>query len=128
MRQFGLYPPRALGGCGGLSLVREDRDGRTAGEPVVCKQAPPGSYVRTGEPLKASKWEPLPKTSPPAHEEAYEETPPEDHRVGGRQVDGGQPTGAEPFPWRTPPSVSTQNFARIPILIRQMTTLAADGR
>ena len=36
VRQFGLYPPRAVGGCGGLALVREDRAGRTAGEPVVA--------------------------------------------------------------------------------------------
>src|SRR5699024_4529864 len=40
-----------------LSLVREDRDGRTSGVPVV----PPGAglvgYVRKGSPLKASKRE-----------------------------------------------------------------------
>ncbi len=40
-----------------LSLVREDRDGRTAGRPVVGRPAGLGSYVRKEEPLKASKWE-----------------------------------------------------------------------
>ena len=30
------------------SLVREDRDGRTNGVPVVAPAAPQGSYVRTG--------------------------------------------------------------------------------
>ena len=65
VRQFGLYPPQALGYCAGLALVREDRAGRTAGGPVVGQPAPLGSYVRTGEPLKASKWEPLRKTSIP---------------------------------------------------------------
>src|SRR5687768_17350235 len=65
VRQFGLYPPRAAGGCGGPPLVREDRGGRTAGGPVVGRPAPLGSHVRTGEPLTASKREPLPKTSPP---------------------------------------------------------------
>ena len=48
VRQFGLYPPRALKLEGRLSLVREDRDGRTSGVPVV----PPGAglvgYVRKG--------------------------------------------------------------------------------
>src|SRR5687768_18363378 len=58
VRQFGLYPPRATGGCGGPPLVREDRGGRTAGEPVVLRRAPPGSHVRPGEPLTASKREP----------------------------------------------------------------------
>jgi hypothetical protein len=87
VRQFGLYPPRAVGGCGGLALVREDRAGRAAGGPVVGQPAPPGSYARTGEPLTASKREPLPKTSPPTH--ASEVRPPADHRVARRQVDGG---------------------------------------
>lgn len=31
-----------------LSLVREDRDGRTSGVPVVMPMAMPGSYVRKG--------------------------------------------------------------------------------
>jgi hypothetical protein len=48
VRQFGPYPPCALDTCEGLSLVREDRDGRTSGVPVV----PPGArlvgYVRKG--------------------------------------------------------------------------------
>ena len=34
VRQFGLYPLRALERCGELPLVREDRGGRTAGVPV----------------------------------------------------------------------------------------------
>ena len=41
VRQFGHYPLRALETCGGLSLVREDRDGRTSGVPVV----PPGAWL-----------------------------------------------------------------------------------
>ncbi len=48
------------------SLVREDRDGPTSGVPVVAPAAVPGSHVGTGEPLKASKWEALPKMSPPS--------------------------------------------------------------
>ena len=31
-----------------LSLVREDRDGRTPGEPVVAPAAQQSSYVRKG--------------------------------------------------------------------------------
>ncbi len=54
-----------LGVCGGLALVREDRAGRTAGGPVVGQPASLGSYVRTGEPLKASKREPLLKKHSP---------------------------------------------------------------
>ncbi len=38
VRQFGPYLPGALESCGKLSLVREDRDGPTAGVPVM----PPG--------------------------------------------------------------------------------------
>ena len=34
--------------CGALSLVREDRDGRTSGLPVVMPIASLGSYVRFG--------------------------------------------------------------------------------
>ncbi len=41
VRQFGPYPLRALENCGGLSLVREDRDGRTSGMSVV----PPGAWL-----------------------------------------------------------------------------------
>jgi hypothetical protein len=52
-------------GCEGLSLVREDRDGRTAGVPVVPPGAVLGSEVRKGEPLKASKWETRLKMNPP---------------------------------------------------------------
>ena len=45
----------------GLSLVREDRDGRTSSVPVIAPAVAPGSYVRKGETLKASKRETLPK-------------------------------------------------------------------
>ena len=48
VRQFGPYPLRALEICGGLSLVREDRDGHTAGVPVVLPKASLGSYVWKG--------------------------------------------------------------------------------
>ena len=48
VRQFGPYPSRAQEICEELSLVREDRDGRTAGVPVVPPGAPLGSYVRKG--------------------------------------------------------------------------------
>ena len=43
----------------GLSLVREDRDGRTSSVPVIAPAVAPGSYVRKGETLKASKRETL---------------------------------------------------------------------
>src|SRR6266704_3903623 len=43
VRQFGLYPSRATGDCGGPPPVREDRGGRTAGGPVVPPGASPGS-------------------------------------------------------------------------------------
>ena len=49
----------------GLTLVREDRVGRTAGGPVVGRPAWLGSYVRDGEPLTASKWETGHKINPP---------------------------------------------------------------
>src|SRR3954465_4471183 len=53
--QFGPCPLCAQETCEGLSLVREDRDGRTSGVPVV----PPGAwlvgYVRSGYPPKACK-------------------------------------------------------------------------
>ena len=45
----------------GLSLVREDRDGRTSSVRVVVPTAALGSYVRKGETLKASKRETLHK-------------------------------------------------------------------
>jgi hypothetical protein len=48
VRQFGPYLLQALEICVGLSLVREDRDGRTSGVPVVMPMAMPGSYVRSG--------------------------------------------------------------------------------
>ena len=41
----------------GLTLVREDRVGRTSSIPVVAPAAAPGSCVRKGETLKASKRE-----------------------------------------------------------------------
>ena len=41
----------------GLTLVREDRVGRTSGVRVVVPTAALGSYVRKGETLKASKRE-----------------------------------------------------------------------
>ena len=46
VRQFGLYPARALEVCGELTLVREDRVGRSAGVPVVPPGALPGSQER----------------------------------------------------------------------------------
>ena len=48
VRQFGPYLPWAQDICGALSLVREDRDGRTSGVPVVMPVASLGSYVRFG--------------------------------------------------------------------------------
>ena len=56
----------------GPPLVREDRGGRTSGDPVVAPAAPPGSHVRKGEPLKASKRETrhkiaLPSLTPQGH-------------------------------------------------------------
>ena len=49
----------------GLSLVREDRDGRTSSVPVIAPAVAPGSYVRKGETLKASKRETPRKTRSP---------------------------------------------------------------
>ena len=49
----------------GLSLVREDRDGRTSGVRVVVPTAALGSYVRKGETLNASKRETLHKMRSP---------------------------------------------------------------
>ena len=48
VRQFGPYLPWAQEICGALSLVREDRDGRTSGVSVVTPVAWPSSYVRIG--------------------------------------------------------------------------------
>ena len=48
VRQFGPYLPWAQEICEDLSLVREDRDGRTSGIPVVPPGAWLDSYVRTG--------------------------------------------------------------------------------
>ena len=48
VRQFGPYLPWALEIWGKLFLVREDRNGRTSGVPVVTPVAQPGSYVRKG--------------------------------------------------------------------------------
>ena len=49
----------------GLTLVREDRVGRTSSVPVVAPAVAPGSYVRKGETLKASKRETLHKMRSP---------------------------------------------------------------
>ena len=89
MRQFGLYPSRAQEHCGAPSLVREDRDGRTSGVPAVPPGAAPGSHVRMGEPLKASKRETLPKTSAPRGQPLRRAV--RDQDVDRRQVQGGQP-------------------------------------
>ncbi len=43
----------------GLTLVREDRVGRTSSVSVVTPVAAPSSYVRKGETLNASKRETL---------------------------------------------------------------------
>src|SRR6202034_3813235 len=43
VRQFGPYLPWVFETCEALSLVREDREGRTSGVPVVAPAAPPGS-------------------------------------------------------------------------------------
>ena len=48
VRQFGPYPSQAQENCEDLSLVREDRDGQTAGVPVVSPEASLGSYVWDG--------------------------------------------------------------------------------
>ena len=61
VRQFGPYLLWAEDICEELSLVREDRDGRTDGVPVVTPVASLGSYVRKRETLKASKREAPPK-------------------------------------------------------------------
>src|SRR3979409_108630 len=48
VRQFGLYPSWAQGSCQEPSLVREDRDGRTSGVPVVVPTALLGSRRPAG--------------------------------------------------------------------------------
>ena len=48
VRQFGPYPLQAQEICEDLSLVREDRDGHTAGVPVISPEVPLGSYVWSG--------------------------------------------------------------------------------
>ena len=50
----------------GLSLVREDRDGRTSSVRVILPRVALGSYVRKGETLKASKRETLHKMRSPS--------------------------------------------------------------
>jgi hypothetical protein len=49
----------------GLTLVREDRVGRTSSVSVVAPAAVPSSYVRKGETLNASKRETLHKMRSP---------------------------------------------------------------
>ena len=53
----------------GLTLVREDRVGRTSSVRVVVPTAALGSYVRKGETLKASKRETLHKMSCPGSQD-----------------------------------------------------------
>ena len=48
VRQFGPYLLWAQEICEGLTLVREDRVGRTSGQRVVPPGALPGSHVRLG--------------------------------------------------------------------------------
>ena len=49
----------------GLTLVREDRVGRTSSVSVIAPAVVPSSYVRKGETLKASKRETLHKMRSP---------------------------------------------------------------
>ena len=49
----------------GLTLVREDRVGRTSSVSVIAPAVAPSSYVRKGETLKASKRETLHKMRSP---------------------------------------------------------------
>ena len=53
----------------GLTLVREDRVGRTSSVRVVTPVAVLGSYVRKGETLKASKRETLHEMSCPGSQD-----------------------------------------------------------
>ncbi len=48
-----------------MTLVREDWVAPTSGVPVIALAVAPGSYVGTGETLKAYKREANSKTSPP---------------------------------------------------------------
>ena len=50
----------------GLTLVREDRVGRTSSVRVILPRVALGSYVRKGETLKASKRETLHKMRSPS--------------------------------------------------------------
>jgi len=88
-----------MGACEGPALVREDRAGRTAGGPVAWQHAAPGSRVRQGEPLTASKWETRLQMRPPA-DSTSGETP---RRRRGREAAGGQraTAAAEPCSWST---------------------------
>jgi len=47
VRQFGPYLPWVLESCEEPSLVREDREGRISGVPIVAPAAALGSYIRT---------------------------------------------------------------------------------
>ena len=49
----------------GLTLVREDRVGRTSSVSVIAPAVAPSSYVRKGETLNASKRETLHKMRSP---------------------------------------------------------------
>ena len=48
VRQFGPYMLWAEDICEELSIVREDRDGQTAGVPAIVPTVTLGSYVWTG--------------------------------------------------------------------------------
>ncbi len=48
VRQFGPYLLWAQENCEKLTLVREDRVGRSSGVPVVLPSAMPGSDLRKG--------------------------------------------------------------------------------
>src|SRR5690242_985226 len=80
-RQFGLYPSQAQEGCGESLPVREDRSGRTAGEPVALPRARLDSHVRHGEALNASKREADPKMSLPSQDPSWLEDPGETTRL-----------------------------------------------
>ena len=66
VRQFGLYPPRAVGRLRGAGPSTRG-PGWTHRWFTSCRDLPAalGRHVRTGEPLKASKRESLPKTNLP---------------------------------------------------------------
>src|SRR5579863_4061841 len=84
VRQFGLYPSRASEVCGTPSLVREDRDGRTARVAVVVPTARRVADVRAREALRASKRETPPKMKPP--EDVRLQRPRADHPLERRHV------------------------------------------